>query len=193
MWTFKSQTLNNTTQKYSILEDDKVMSFKSIISYWKSNYQFRNYYNQVLNSISFNAYFWEHPPFSRSCINQQYEFVVTESKLLDNYPADPTPFESYFHQDKKIVSFLNLGKDALLVVPCPIEKPMTYMHLGNFCRHATQLQMNAFWKLVGNSCINQLSHKQVWLNTAGLGVFWLHVRLDTTPKYYKYYPYKIST
>ena len=29
-----------------------------------------------------------------------------------------------------------------------------------------------------------------WLSTAGLGVPWLHLRLDTRPKYYQYGPYK---
>jgi len=29
-----------------------------------------------------------------------------------------------------------------------------------------------------------------WLSTAGGGVAWLHVRLDTRPKYYRYNPYR---
>jgi hypothetical protein len=30
----------------------------------------------------------------------------------------------------------------------------------------------------------------VWLSTSGLGIYWLHFRLDTVPKYYTYAPYK---
>lgn len=30
----------------------------------------------------------------------------------------------------------------------------------------------------------------IWLNTAGGGVAWLHIRLDHRPKYYRYLPYK---
>ncbi len=30
----------------------------------------------------------------------------------------------------------------------------------------------------------------VWLSTAGAGVSWLHVRLDTRPKYYHHGPYR---
>jgi len=28
------------------------------------------------------------------------------------------------------------------------------------------------------------------LSTAGMGVYWLHVRLDTRPKYYQHTPYR---
>lgn len=30
----------------------------------------------------------------------------------------------------------------------------------------------------------------LWVSTSGLGVSWLHVRLDSRPKYYTYAPYK---
>jgi len=32
--------------------------------------------------------------------------------------------------------------------------------------------------------------RRTWLSTSGLGVGWLHVRLDSRPKYYTYEPYK---
>ena len=28
--------------------------------------------------------------------------------------------------------------------------------------------------------------KKVWMSTSGLGVYWLHVRLDSRPKYYQF-------
>ncbi|MGB1216866.1 MAG: DUF6940 family protein [Saprospiraceae bacterium] len=30
----------------------------------------------------------------------------------------------------------------------------------------------------------------MWLSTAGLGVYWLHIRMDNRPKYYKHKAYK---
>ena len=30
----------------------------------------------------------------------------------------------------------------------------------------------------------------VWTSTSGLGVYWLHVRLDSRPKYYQHQPFK---
>jgi hypothetical protein len=31
---------------------------------------------------------------------------------------------------------------------------------------------------------------KIWISTIELGVSWLHVRIDSTPKYYHYTPYK---
>jgi hypothetical protein len=39
----------------------------------------------------------------------------------------------------------------------------------------------------------QLGEQPLWLSTAGTGIFWLHVRLDSRPKYYTYQPYREST
>ncbi len=41
--------------------------------------------------------------------------------------------------------------------------------------------------------LKRVSRKPVWLNTAGGGVAWLHVRLDDRPKYYGYQNYKSSS
>jgi hypothetical protein len=35
-----------------------------------------------------------------------------------------------------------------------------------------------------------VSDERRWLSTSGLGVSWLHMRLDSTPKYYNWQPYK---
>ena len=35
-----------------------------------------------------------------------------------------------------------------------------------------------------------LSDQPLWVSTCGLGVYWLHVRLDSFPKYYRYAPYQ---
>ncbi len=37
-----------------------------------------------------------------------------------------------------------------------------------------------------------IGHTPLWLSTAGGGVAWLHVRLDSRPKYYGYSPYKTA-
>jgi hypothetical protein len=31
--------------------------------------------------------------------------------------------------------------------------------------------------------------RRFWISTSGLGVPWVHVRLDSYPKYYQYRPY----
>ena len=49
-----------------------------------------------------------------------------------------------------------------------------------------------FWKEVAKKVKETMGPANIWLSTSGLGVYWLHVRLDTRPKYYQYAPYRAS-
>jgi hypothetical protein len=71
-----------------------------------------------------------------------------------------------------------------------------YTDLANFCRQAPVHQVVALWQRVGEVYSQRLRKSNqadgpVWLSTSGMGVAWLHVRLDQRPKYYTYAPYKI--
>ena len=81
----------------------------------------------------------------------------------------------------------------MLVVPCPRPKvtPVkTFAHLASFVRNAETEQISDFLKAVGSASIGSLSSSMSWVSTNGMGVYWLHVRIDTYPKYYTYPPYK---
>ena len=91
------------------------------------------------------------------------------------------------------VAFYNLGKDARLIAPRPMNRPLKqYSHLGMFVRDAQKEQIDAVLALVATEYLKQLRKspsKPVWLSTSGLGVAWLHFRLDSSPKYYQYRPF----
>lgn len=89
-----------------------------------------------------------------------------------------------------MLDFPNLGGDALLVVPAPGEPLSAYPHIGTFVRHAPREQRDRLWQRVGEVMTERLGQQPVWLNTAGTGVAWLHVRLDDRPKYYQHEPYR---
>jgi hypothetical protein len=105
---------------------------------------------------------------------------------------DADAFAEYFGEAATdgVVAFANLGKDAIMVVPCPNGPLSAYGHLAAFVRQAPESQKHALWALVGAAMQRRLSSKPVWLSTAGAGVSWLHVRLDDRPKYYGYRPYR---
>ena len=65
----------------------------------------------------------------------------------------------------------------------------SYGHLASFMRHVPEEQKHNLWQKVGEVMQKNLSDAPIWLNTAGGGVPWLHIRLDSRPKYYKYQPY----
>jgi hypothetical protein len=150
---------------------------------------YANWYTDLLIRSPFNAYFWEHPPLSRSSFDDEAEFVMIDAPMLDRMPVNANAFRSYFTGDD-VVTFQNLAGDATLIVPSPGNSSASYPHLAAFLRNAPEDKAAELWRSVGKSINNSLSDKAIWLSTSGLGVAWLHIRLDATPKYYQHNPYR---
>jgi hypothetical protein len=51
-------------------------------------------------------------------------------------------------------------------------------------------QVRAFWQKTAQEMLHHIGPRPTWLCTVGGGVAWLHVRLDSRPKYYSYGPYR---
>ena len=78
-----------------------------------------------------------------------------------------------------------------MVVPCFQGKnPEYYTHFASFIRNVEDKQLHRFWQKLGVEYENAINEKPLWLSTSGLGIYWLHVRLDSIPKYYTYNPYR---
>ncbi len=136
---------------------------------------------------------WETCPVSASTRDRDYEEVLLASPALARRRADSTPFSrSLADADGPVARFANLGRDACLVVPTPAAEDEVYTHLASFVRGAPAAQVDALWRAVGEELEDwwARSDRPVWLNTAGLGVSWLHVRLDSRPKYYRHRPFR---
>ena len=97
-------------------------------------------------------------------------------------------------QANQVIAFDNLSGDARLVVPCAsAASHAPYGHIAAFMRSAPLAQRRAFWAAVGANLADVLAKRRerpTWLNTEGSGVPWLHVRMDSRPKYYHYAGYK---
>ena len=89
-----------------------------------------------------------------------------------------------------VATFWNLGRDALLVAPAPIADASVYSSLAAFVRGAPEEQQHALWQRVADAAREQLGEDPLWISTSGLGVYWLHVRLDSRPKYYTHGAYR---
>ena len=114
-----------------------------------------------------------------------YFVVLKVAGLVSNAQA----FAEHFRPDQSVATFANLGGDAVLVAPSPADGGDNYSHLASFVATAPASQQDALWKAVGEACNRRIGTKPVWISTAGLGVGWLHVRLDDRPKYYRHTPY----
>lgn len=187
-WDF-SLTGEAPTLKLTIQRNSRSATFARVIKAWTDDPTFRLAFCATLENCSFSALRWELPQLTESLAEKAFECVIVDSPSL-LVPADPGPFSAHFTKNMDVVTFPSLGGDATLVVPCPLDSETRYGHLRAFLRTAPDSQKHLLWQTVGIQMSQRLSAKPVWLNTAGGGVSWLHIRLDDRPKYYRHEPYQ---
>lgn len=176
--------------KFSVFEGKVELLNFDFLKRLKDSEAFRNWYSNTLTACGFDAFFWENRPFTMSTLFKPYECNIVHSTYLASQAPDTRTFRDYFEKKEEVVSFMNLGNDARLIVPVPSSHGDDFAHLARFLRNADINHINTFWKTVADATLQRISQKPVWLSTSGLGVYWLHVRIDTYPKYYQTEEYK---
>ncbi|MGL6075959.1 MAG: DUF6940 family protein [Fimbriiglobus sp.] len=152
---------------------------------------FRAMFNAAIAGVPYVELRWEMPAIMVSTLSMPFECVLLNSPGLARRP-NPEAFQEHFTDEAfGAVAFQNLNGDAMLVVPTPLVAPDAYGHLAAFVRKAPVAQQDALWKRVGEMVAQRIGTQPFWLSTAGAGVSWLHVRLDSRPKYFGYRPYRI--
>ena len=145
------------------------------------------------------AWFWETPAVERAGADRAFEWMLIETAAFAGARADPAPFGRRLDGPEPAVAFDNLGRDARLIVPT--RPPSTgaaepelapYAHLASFVRRAPPARSDALWTRVGTELLAwfERTAAPVWVSTSGLGVHWVHVRLDARPKYVTHAPYR---
>ena len=188
MWSATKETIENGIL-YSLESLSNPLSFSEVLTLWQANQDFRDFFIRLLAHSPFEAFKWETPPISITSVKAPFECVLLNSPNLVR-AADESAFLEYISDcDSDVVEFQNLGNDATLIVPRPVDPSTNYCHLSSFSISAPLAQQHALWKLVGKVAQKNLSRTAKWLSSAGEGVPWLHVRLDNRPKYYGYKKY----
>jgi hypothetical protein len=189
MWQAKTEfNVNRNQLKLRVELNNVALTYQAVVQLWRDSCVFRTFFAATLRDAPFAAFRWETPALCLSSRAQVFECMLIDAPELLVAP-NSQPFAAHFRgaASADVVSFSNLRKDALLVVPTAHAQALNYAHLAAFLRHAPMPQQDRFWQVVGEQLSARLSHVPVWLNTAGAGVAWLHMRLDSSPKYYRYY------
>jgi len=165
--------------------------------------------SSLIASSSYASLFFETPGTSwQSSDEDQFEFVIGDKPALrlaegkPNRAAYAEHFKASLEKNREngVCSFANPRGDAILVSPLPQSNvdDTVYSHLAVFLRKARKSQVEEFWRLSASRYLEKLKSKhdkwddgdaRAWFSTHGTGVFWLHLRLDSRPKYYSYRPF----
>ena len=186
---------------------DTALSWTQVHAAWDADPGFCAIFSKALADVPLDAYFWETPPLDATTIDRPFECVLIAVRALALRPADPTPFAPQFkssqeaaqesspessQQSTQAIAFANVGGDADLVVPCDRHGGGDYAHLAAFLRTAPEDQVREVWRLIAQTAAMRLGRgDRCWISSSGLGVAWLHIRLDSVPKYYSHAPYRL--
>lgn len=195
-WAAALEMRDANVQRVTIRDivQSKPLRFGDVITLWEQDLPFKQFFTTILGGSPFNAFFFECPPVSRSTIStRMYEHVTVRAHSFRH--ADPAAFSAHLDSAEpsvQAISFANLGGDATLVSPTFRGLHASYGHLAAFVRHGESKQQIAFWQTVGTTLRQTLERQGTsltWLNTEGSGVPWLHMRMDSSPKYYHFHEY----
>ncbi|ADB18558.1 conserved hypothetical protein [Pirellula staleyi DSM 6068] len=188
----RSELQPQRVHHYRLHHRGEVLNYKSFLYALAGEPSFRKFFTELLKSADFAGFRWETPPISTSLIDREFEFVLLRSDQFADRETEPEPFAKHFRSDdgSGVVVFSNLGNDATLIAPTPLTCEEAYGHLAAFVRLALPEQVDAMWQQVGETMLRLVSKQPRWLSTAGGGVAWLHVRVDSSPKYFGHTPYR---
>ena len=131
--------------------------------------------------------FYYETSFITKSMKEEYKEKFIENEYLDKMKQNYKPFIKYIlkSKNKYVMSFMNLSRKTLLVVPFP-RKNKKYTTLKDFIDNASQLQQKKFWKKSAKLIKKMLKkHNKLWVSTHGTGVPYLHLRIEPFPVYYK--------
>jgi len=192
MWAAETKQLDPRSVKITVHWNGEPLSTHEAYKLFSGSAPFRQAFIDNLCEAPFSAYFWETPPLTNDTAERSFEYVVTDAPKLATVSPEVQAFSEHFGKDISgagVVAFENLSRDAMLVVPCPLAEHGRYTHLGAFVRGAPRAQVHALLSVLGRSVLERMHERPIWVSTAGMGVYWLHVRLDSRPKYYRHAPY----
>lgn len=189
-YSFKKETHARFFQCTIFNDKGSPLSWKNVLLLWQTQPSFAQQFGEFLVSCS-SSFCFETVPFSSDTQDVPFEFVVIPSTKL-NPMGERKHFLSYFKDSTtRTIAFSNVGKDATLVVPVPgleTKKDDGYAHLGAFLKKGSVEQIVDFWKCAAQTIqkvCQENGKKKVWVNTSGFGIPWLHLRIDSSPKYYQ--------
>jgi hypothetical protein len=191
-WQVQRSTIGDSAgDRIGIGPDGLPFKVENVIAGWRDDEAFRDLFIAELAASPYPAFFWEMPPVSPDTLGLPFECAVIGTGAFAGLRADDSDFaEQLAGSPNSVVNFANLGGDAQLIVPKRTSAADCYAHIGAFVREGPREQQHALFRLLAVEAERLLkAGRRFWISTSGLGVPWVHVRLDSYPKYYQHRPY----
>eukprot|EP00477_Mikrocytos_mackini_P002256 GAHX01002488.1.p1 GENE.GAHX01002488.1~~GAHX01002488.1.p1 ORF type:complete len:291 (+),score=45.59 GAHX01002488.1:50-922(+) len=201
---FSSEQMSSEQIKFILKQDGTEMTFQNI----------KDLYNGTLNGVDgkkvefsplvnvlrqilaketkFDAYYFEVIKVQKSELNTKvFEFVLIKTSIKNI--QDAATFGTKIENSALAVVFDSTSSPPAKLV-CPHKGTESYnAHLAIYARNSSDEEFEYTWRLAFKTFfedIDSAGNKVRYLSTHGQAVLWLHIRIESTPKYYHYNEYK---
>ena len=157
------------------------ITWRQLLVKWINKKKYEIYPTDLDYSFAIKFY-----PFTGNDLDKMVKYEISREDGLpeeQNYSSFEDKLNRLCRFD--VISFKNLSGDSTLIIPCP-DDGKNYAHLSLFNKNATNSKKLELWKKVAeeiNNIIENNKDQEIYLNTHGYGVPYLHVRIDAKPKY----------
>ena len=184
----------NRVQCWQVWRAGSPLTWQQVLQSWQADASLCQQLHECLTQAPFRAYFWECSPLTSATLEREFSFVLVDAPALANVVAEPEMFREHFQHPaaNDFAVFPSLGRDAMLLAPVPQATNGDDAHLACYFRRRTPQQTREMWRRLAQAIRDRRRQHPLplWVSTSGLGVTWLHLRLDSRPKYYTYAPFK---
>jgi hypothetical protein len=195
-WRAELRTLADARGTAIILREGNAPArFDAVLLEWIRAPQSGAAFGAILAGLPYAALRWECPVLTQDDLSRPFQCVAIDDPRLDTVQPDAAAFAEHFDRaapGARVTRLENLGRNAVLVVPLPMGGASVYPHLATFVRGAGAAQVGEFFSVMAEEALRLAALRKLWMSTAGGGVSWLHGRLDSSPKYYSYGPFRAA-
>ncbi len=184
--------LSSGTSRLRVRCDDRLLTTREVLVGWRDDPALRSTYWSALAALGGAGCFWEHPLIDAQTVDDPYECVVIATSELAHVTASFGAFRKVAAAGTDVVVFPNRSGSARLIVPHEHAVGAgDGRDLMSFHRTSPNPLLHTFWSAIGREVLDAIDQDAPfrWLSTHGLGVPWLHVRLEAWPKYFTHVPY----
>jgi hypothetical protein len=194
-WRAEVSSLPGAGVRIGISDGDRPATVRSVLKALQTEPRVGSWFGACLKALPWRAFYWECPALTPAALGDPFECVALEAPSLTGLKAQPDAFRAHLDAappGSLVAVFPNLSGDAVMVAPTEGKDGRGYPHLAAFLRAAPQAQIAAFFSALASEALRSCRQAPAWVSTAGDGVAWLHGRVDTWPKYYRYAPYRAA-
>ena len=191
---FNHRKYKNFTKFYEFQIGDEILTVREIINFFENKSFVLEFVSIINNTINYNSYFLECPKMNADTLNDEFEFIIYDAKnKFENKSANFDIFCPY--SDNHLSFSMKSYSGNTLIIPNYMKGTpcVNYLNISNFLKNSLDEQIVDLFYLISDNLKKEInSGKTVWLSTHGLGIPWLHIRIDYYPTYYSHKKYVIS-